>query len=225
MPKSHRRRRQALLIGALLAASATVQAGTAPTIRLITQASPSTAIRFIQAPARADDRSMWRVPRAVGRVPVGAAAVNVSLWPVAGRVSSADGLRLHPIRKRSQFHHGIDLAAPAGTPIRAVAAGRVSFSGWTGGYGNLVDVDHGGGWTTRYAHAHTRWVQVGQRIQAGDRLASVGTTGLSTGPHLHFEIRQDGASRDPARWLNAIPTPRGVHYASGTPREAGSTGS
>lgn len=225
MPKSHRRRRQALLIGALLAASATAQAGTAPTIRLITQASSSTALRLIQAPARADDRPRFRVPLPAGRSPVGAADVDVGLWPVAGRVSSAYGQRQHPIRKRSQFHHGIDLAAPAGTPIRAVAAGRVSFSGWAGGYGNRVDVDHGAGWTTRYAHAHTRQVQVGQRVQVGDTLATVGSTGLSTGPHLHFEIRHDGASRDPARWLNAIPTPRGVHYASGTPREAGSTGS
>ena len=202
----------------------TAQGGTAPTIRLITQTSPSatTAMRLISAPAREHDRPTFRVPIPAGRFPIGAEDVGVGRWPVAGRVSSAYGLRQHPIRKRPHFHHGIDLAVPAGTPIRAVAAGRVSFSGWDGGYGNLVEVDHGAGWTTRYAHAQTRRVEVGQRVQAGDTLASVGTTGLSTGPHLHFEIRQDGASRDPARWLNATPTPRVAHDPSGTPRDAGS---
>jgi murein DD-endopeptidase MepM/ murein hydrolase activator NlpD len=223
LPKSYRWRRQALLIGALLAASTTVQGGTAPTIRLITQSSTDdlTGMRVIQAPEHARHR-LVRPPLPAVRAPVGTDGFEVGLWPVAGRVSSAYGQRRHPIKKRSLFHHGLDLAAPVGTPIRAVAAGRVSFSGWAGGYGNRVDVDHGAGWTTRYAHAQTRVVQVGQRVQAGETLASVGSTGLSTGPHLHFEIRQDGASHDPARWLDATPKPRLARHASETPREAGS---
>ena len=225
MPDPHRRHghRLALLIGTLLAASATAQGGTAPTIRLIDQSSTDdrAGMRVIQAPEHARHRFV-RPPLPAVRPPVGTDGFEVGRWPVAGRVSSAYGLRPHPIRKRSQFHHGLDLAAPAGTPIRAVAAGRVSFSGWAGGYGNLVEIAHGAGWTTRYAHAQTRVVQVGQRVQAGETLASVGTTGLSTGPHLHFEIRQDGASQDPARWLNATPKPRLARHASETPREAGS---
>ncbi|WP_201091048.1 M23 family metallopeptidase [Thiocystis minor] len=205
MPDTSPRRRHvmALLCLALLGlgvVEAGTQTRTAPAIRLITQdsARERPGLRMIHARAASETR-----------VPVRADPVQPwNLWPVSGRISSGYGLRRHPLTHRRQFHHGIDLAVPLGTPIRAVAAGRVSFSGWSGGYGQWVELDHGEGWTSRYAHGQTRRVQVGQRVQAGETLATVGATGMTTGPHLHFEIRHQGASLDPIAWLPAAPAGR-----------------
>lgn len=99
-------------------------------------------------------------------------------------------------------HDGIDIAASTGTPISAEADGRVTFAGSRGGYGNVVIIDHGNGTETRYAHQDTIGVSVGQTVRAGERVGTVGSTGMSTGPHLHFEGRRNGQSLNPRRVLS-----------------------
>lgn len=121
--------------------------------------------------------------------------------PVHARTTSGFGLRVHPVTGEERLHSGIDLAAPTGTPIAAAAAGTVTFAGPRGGYGNLVIVDHGDGTETRYAHQDSLAVVVGQVVAAGEVVGTVGSTGRSTGPHLHFEVRRHGEPVDPAHLL------------------------
>ncbi|MCE4545102.1 MULTISPECIES: M23 family metallopeptidase [unclassified Caballeronia] len=122
--------------------------------------------------------------------------------PIAfGRTSSLFGNRLDPFTHHLSFHPGIDMAAPMGTPILAAAGGRVTHAGPMPGYGNAVEIDHGNGVITRYAHASKIEVRVGERVQPGEPIAEVGSTGRSTGPHLHFEVRVDDRAVDPADYL------------------------
>lgn len=134
------------------------------------------------------------VGAATGR---GALAGRVVVTPVDGRETSSFGPRRHPIHGGVRDHHGLDLAAPTGTRVVAVTDGRVVAAGDRGGYGLVVEVDHGGGVTTRYAHLSAIDVVVGDRLDAGERLGAVGSTGASTGPHLHLEVRVDGTPIDP----------------------------
>ncbi len=126
-------------------------------------------------------------------------------WPVSGggRVTSGFGYRIHPILKERKFHTGIDIAAPSGTDILAANDGRVIFAGTKGSYGKAVVVDHGGGIVTLYAHCSSISVSDGQDVKKGDTIAKVGSTGRSTGPHLHFEVRIDGDYVDPAPYIGA----------------------
>jgi murein DD-endopeptidase MepM/ murein hydrolase activator NlpD len=118
--------------------------------------------------------------------------------PVAGaRLSSGFGMRFHPVLGYSRMHQGVDFAARTGTPILASAGGMVVFSGWGGGYGNVVVLDHGKGMRTRYAHMYRIGVRNGQRVEQGQNIGQVGSTGLSTGPHLHYEVWQNGKPVDP----------------------------
>lgn len=121
--------------------------------------------------------------------------------PVAGRPSSGYGLRTDPIKGGTINHPGFDLAAAVGTPVSAAAAGTITHAGPAGTYGNLVTVRHENGFETRYAHLSAVDVQVGDHVAAGQDVGKVGTTGYSTGPHLHFEVRQDGQAIDPAPLL------------------------
>ncbi|HZG38922.1 MAG TPA: peptidoglycan DD-metalloendopeptidase family protein [Nodosilinea sp.] len=123
------------------------------------------------------------------------------VFPANGNISSGFGNRVHPILGYSRFHAGIDFSASQGTPIYAADSGRVIFSGWYGGYGQTVIVDHGDGLSTLYAHASRLMVNEGQTVQQGQAIATVGSTGLSTGPHLHFEVRQNGNPVNPAGYL------------------------
>jgi murein DD-endopeptidase MepM/ murein hydrolase activator NlpD len=104
--------------------------------------------------------------------------------------------RFHPVLRRHRPHLGTDYAAPTGTPVQAVAAGRVVFSGRSGGSGNLVRIQHAGGYETYYLHLSRRYVRVGQQVQQGQRIGAVGATGLATGPHLDFRVRKNGAFVD-----------------------------
>ncbi len=122
-------------------------------------------------------------------------------WPVDGYVSSAFGYRTHPISGRKRLHTGIDIGALGGTPIHAANRGTVIFSGWYGGYGNAIVIDHGGGLTTLYAHQSRLRVGVGDKVALGDRIGDVGSTGYSTGAHLHFETRENGVPVDPMKYL------------------------
>lgn len=122
--------------------------------------------------------------------------------PVAGvEVGSSFGNRLDPFNRRLAFHSGIDYAAPKGTPILASAGGKVVFAAFRREYGNTVEIDHGGGLVTRYAHASKILVKVGEVVMPGQEIAKVGSTGRSTGPHLHFEILKDGRTTDPERYI------------------------
>jgi len=119
-------------------------------------------------------------------------------WPVPGRsVGSQYGMRMHPILRRNRMHSGIDIPAPSGTPVIAADTGRVIMATSYGGYGNTIILDHGGGVSTLYAHLSTIGVSQGDFVVKGDRIGGVGTTGLSTGNHLHFEIRINGATVNP----------------------------
>ena len=124
-------------------------------------------------------------------------------WPAPSytRISSPYGWRLHPIYKVNKFHSGVDLAAPGGSNILAAESGTVKFSGWNGGYGNCLIIDHGGGITTLYGHASKLCVSKGQYVSKGEVVAKVGTTGNSTGNHLHFEVLINGKTTDPMTYI------------------------
>lgn len=125
------------------------------------------------------------------------------VWPTPGytRITSPYGWRIHPILKTKRMHTGIDIAAPMGSKIVAATHGDVIYAGWLSGYGNTVILDHGGGISTMYAHASKLLVRAGQKVKQGDTIAKVGSTGLSTGPHLHFEVRENGKHTNPLKWL------------------------
>lgn len=126
-------------------------------------------------------------------------------WPVAGpyRISSTFGTRHHPVKHKRSFHYGIDIAARAGTPIVSVAPGRVVYAGWRRGYGRVVEIEHGQGWVSRYAHAKSISVEKGQLVLAGQMLGKVGRSGTATGAHLHLELELAGKRLDPmAFWAN-----------------------
>jgi murein DD-endopeptidase MepM/ murein hydrolase activator NlpD len=117
--------------------------------------------------------------------------------PLKARLADAFGWRIHPILNRRLFHCGVDLAAPAGTAINAIAPGVVTFAGWLKGYGKVVVIKHANGYSSRYAHCQSIQVKVGQTALAGQAIATVGSTGLATGPHLHLEVRKAGRPIDP----------------------------
>lgn len=117
--------------------------------------------------------------------------------PVNGPISSGFGARRHPGTGEIVVHHGIDIAVPSGTPVRATADGIVSFSGWSNGSGNVVVVEHGFGFNTAYAHNTRNVVKVGQRVKRGDVIVTSGSTGVTTGPHVHYEVWTDGRQVDP----------------------------
>jgi len=131
----------------------------------------------------------------------GAVGPGGRVWPVAAPVTSGFGMRVHPVTGAPRLHAGLDLGAPTGTPIRAAAGGTVVFAGVMGGYGNTVDVRHPDGTTTRYAHQSRILVRSGQQVAAGQAIGLVGSTGASTGPHLHFEVRTPTGPIDPHTWL------------------------
>ena len=131
---------------------------------------------------------------AAGRAPIG--------HPLKGQqVSSRFGPRKDPFNKRRAMHNGIDFRAGYGHPVRATGAGKVVRAGRNGGYGKMVEIDHGNGITTRYAHLKKLHVKRGDRIELGARIGDVGSTGRSTGPHLHYEIRKGGKPIDPIHFL------------------------
>ena len=123
-------------------------------------------------------------------------------WPVDASISSPFGYRIHPISGVRKLHTGLDLNAASGTTIRAAGSGTVILASWYGGYGNAVVIDHGGGLSTLYANQSSIAVSVGQSLVVGDTVGYVGTTGYSTGPHLHFETREWGTPVNPMNYLS-----------------------
>jgi hypothetical protein len=125
-------------------------------------------------------------------------------WPLENYpITSAFGPRRDPVgHRKCRFHHGVDIGAPWGTPIRAAAAGRVVAAGWVEGYGNYIRIDHGNGRETAYGHCSWLGVQVGQRVERGKVIGNVGNTGHSTGPHLHFEVIRNGRRENPCNHVH-----------------------
>jgi murein DD-endopeptidase MepM/ murein hydrolase activator NlpD len=120
------------------------------------------------------------------------------------RVTSGFAMRIHPIFQTVRAHLGVDYAAPTGTPVRAVGAGVVQLAGRQSGYGNVVEINHGSQRTTLYAHLNTIDVKLGQRVEQGQTIGGVGSTGWATGPHLHFEFRVNGVHQDPMLVAKAV---------------------
>jgi murein DD-endopeptidase MepM/ murein hydrolase activator NlpD len=121
--------------------------------------------------------------------------------PVPGAISSGFGPRVHPILGTTRMHNGVDMNAAQGEPIKAAASGTVMFAGVKGGFGNTIMIDHGGGMVTLYAHQSRLGASVGQKVTAGGTIGYIGSTGLSTGPHLHFEVRINGVPKNPANYI------------------------
>ncbi|HSG34616.1 MAG TPA: M23 family metallopeptidase [Sphingomonadaceae bacterium] len=136
-------------------------------------------------------------------VPFAANPVSVpSRMPLAQMVlTSSYGMRNHPILRQRRSHKGVDLAAPSGSPVYATADGIVARADWYGTYGNYIQIEHGGELQTRYAHLSGYAVAAGDRVQKGDLIGYVGSTGRSTGPHLHYEVRVAGEAVDPSPYL------------------------
>ncbi len=124
--------------------------------------------------------------------------------PVSGRISSGFGNRFHPIDKKIKFHDGIDIAVPVGTKVVAAADGIVKFAGWKGGYGNVVVISHADGTETTYGHNSRLLVTEGQKVSGGEQISLSGSTGKSTGPHVHFEVRQNGQLVNPLKFLSNV---------------------
>jgi murein DD-endopeptidase MepM/ murein hydrolase activator NlpD len=129
---------------------------------------------------------------------------GIFAFPSDAPTSSPFGWRIHPILGYRRFHAGLDFAASYGSTIRAADSGIVIFAGWYGGYGKAVIISHGKGITTLYGHTSELYVTEGQSVQKGQAIASVGSTGLSTGPHLHFEVRNNGTPVNPANYLGLL---------------------
>ncbi len=124
-----------------------------------------------------------------------------SIWPVSGFITSHFGSRPSPFTGRIEYHKGLDISAATGTPILAPGSGRVIFSGSDGGYGKSVVIQHGSGITTRFAHMSAVAVRTGEHVRRGQNLGYVGSTGRSSGPHLHYEVKVNGMNVDPLRYI------------------------
>lgn len=139
----------------------------------------------------------------------GGGSANASgsfLWPVASYVyvSSRFGLRIHPITGEKKTHTGMDIASNQGTAVYASDGGTVTLAGWNGGYGNCIMIDHGNGYVTLYGHLSSISVSEGQTVSQGNTIGAVGSTGVSTGPHLHFEVLQNGTRIDPEQFFSGL---------------------
>ncbi len=134
-----------------------------------------------------------------------------SRWPCEGELSSGFGNRIHPVYGYLKFHSGVDITAPWGTPIYACAAGRVVEAGWLGGYGRTVEIQHRRNLKTLYGHCCELLVSEGEWVKKGQLIARVGSTGVSTGPHVHYEVKIDGHQVDPMPYLRE----EGAHLAAG----------
>jgi murein DD-endopeptidase MepM/ murein hydrolase activator NlpD len=139
-----------------------------------------------------DGRSDWFDAAGVGE------SRGVLQRPVVGRLTSSYGMRRHPLLGFSRLHKGVDYGAPTGTPIVAASGGTVTFAGWHGGHGNFVKLQHNGGLGTGYGHMSRIAVRSGERVRQGQIIGYVGSTGLSTGPHLHYEVYRNGQAVNPA---------------------------
>ncbi|NMF57158.1 peptidoglycan DD-metalloendopeptidase family protein [Pseudanabaena yagii] len=176
----------------------------ANTTRMVVEFSPDVTINPQQLKLKSRQPGKWsmQLPQNIAAIDLNSVS-NFTL-PITGAViSSGFGWRVHPVTGERRLHKGVDFAAPTGTPIFAAADGMVTDAGWTdGGYGNIVELRHSDGSVTLYAHTNRVYVSKGQVVNKGQAIAEVGTTGRSTGPHLHFEVQPDGKNAvDPMDYL------------------------
>ncbi|HKT15176.1 MAG TPA: M23 family metallopeptidase [Allosphingosinicella sp.] len=187
------------MAGSLLVAAATLAAAS-PAAATEGQAGAFQAV----APLKAADpnfRQMFMNWKQLDMVEQAAIAIP-SAMPVEGtNLTSGFGVRSDPFQRRAAMHAGVDLAGPVGTKIYATADGVVDRTQWVNGYGNLVEIDHGHGIQTRYGHLSRSLVHQGQRVRRGDLIALMGSTGRSTGSHLHYEVRLNGNAVNPVAFL------------------------
>ena len=198
----------ALLTQQLLAQKAQFEAQLASQQELVTRLnSDRQALEAAQEQLEADSKGIGILIQRI--VAAGKARLRTPVilgtgqltYPSDASITSSFGWRRHPILGYSRFHSGIDFGASYGSTIRAADRGTVIFAGWYGGYGYTVVIDHGGSITTLYGHSSKLYVSEGQSVQRGQAIAAVGSTGLSTGPHLHFEVRKYGTPVDPSSYL------------------------
>ncbi len=168
-----------------------------------------------QSQAKVQDLSQaWNKLSQLGQ----ATASIPSRMPVSNfSYTSGFGGRYDPFNGGAAFHPGVDMAGPTGEPIAAAATGTVVRAGWFGGYGNCIEIDHGHGLATRYGHLSRIMVRIGDHIGAGDQIGRMGSTGRSTGSHLHFEVRVDGHAVDPMPYLRAMPQIAAMQAAANAP--------
>src|SRR5215831_692691 len=166
---------------------------------------------FVAARLRSDSSAFERQLHRIGLARAHVDQLNRTLGnipvrrPVTGEIdaSSGFGMRIDPFLKSPAMHTGLDMRGEPGDPVRATANGTVTFAGWQGGYGNMIEIDHGNGVATRYGHLSSIDTELGKTVKTGQVIGKVGTTGRSTGPHLHYETRIDGEAVDPQRFLRA----------------------
>jgi murein DD-endopeptidase MepM/ murein hydrolase activator NlpD len=156
-------------------------------------------VRDLEEDSRELEALILRTQTLGGVQPALAGRLRAFIWPARGGFTSRFGLRRHPIFGIRRMHTGVDIGAPRGAPVQAAAEGRVIYTGWFGGYGKIVVIDHGGGISTLYAHLSQILTREGSVVRRGQLIARVGSTGYSTGPHLHFEVRINGRPIDPTR--------------------------
>lgn len=143
------------------------------------------------------------MPAGIGISTASTGSVTPDVWPVSGVVSSHFGFRVSPGGIGSTYHEGLDIASSYGNPVHATANGRITQAGWVNGYGYLVEIDHGNGIKTRYGHNSALLVSVGDQVVQGQTISLIGSTGNSTGPHCHYEVRVNGEAVDPTLFLPA----------------------
>lgn len=141
------------------------------------------------------------MPAGLGISTASTGSVTPDIWPVSGVVSSHFGFRVSPGGIGSTYHEGLDIASSYGNPVHATANGRITQAGWVNGYGYLVEIDHGNGIKTRYGHNSALLVSVGDEVVQGQTISLIGSTGNSTGPHCHYEVRVNGEAVDPTLFL------------------------
>ena len=156
-------------------------------------------VRELEEDSRQLEVLIRRSQRSTSRGVALARSLSGFIWPARGVFTSGFGIRRHPIFRIRRMHTGQDIAAPYGTPVQAASDGRVIYTGWFGGYGKIVVVDHGDGVSTLYAHLSKILTRSGARLRRGEVVGRIGSTGYSTGPHVHFEVRVNGRPIDPAR--------------------------
>lgn len=156
----------------------------------------------LEALIREREAQLAAARQAAGITGPGNSRPGALAWPISGTITSPFGWRHNPFGGGNEFHQGLDIAAAYGTTVTAAAAGTVIQAGWYGGYGNYILIDHGGGMSTGYGHLSRIFVSNGQEVQRGQAIGAEGSTGASTGPHLHFEVRISGKPVDPIGYLH-----------------------
>jgi len=175
--------------------------------RASAEGAPGRPFVLVKQPADDFERQLYRID--VGRAQIDRYRQTLIAIPVRKPVigeiemTSQFGRRMHPLLRRLAIHTGIDLRGDVGEPVRATATGKVTIAGRAGGYGNMVEISHGNGLATRYAHLSVINVKIGQVVRIGEIIGRIGSTGRATGPHLHYETRVNGEAVDPQKFLRA----------------------